>query len=48
MEYSHHSIFIKVLEYNGDINGTSLDSNYIPDKIDEISSTPNAVILVVS
>lgn len=37
-----------VLEYNGDINGTSLDSNYIPDKIDEISSTPNAVIMEYS
>lgn len=34
-----------VLEYGNNINGTSLDSNYIPDKIDDISSTPNAVIM---
>lgn len=34
-----------LLEYGNKINGTSLDSNYIPDKIDDISSTPNAVIM---
>lgn len=34
-----------VLEYGNKINGTSLDNNYIKDKIDDISSTPNAVIM---
>lgn len=33
-----------VLEYREKINGTSLDSTYIPDEIDSISSNPNAVI----
>lgn len=37
-----------VLEFGNDINGTSLDSDYIPDKIDDISSTPNAVIMAYS
>lgn len=34
-----------MLEYGNNINGTSLDSNYISDKIDDISPTPNAVIM---
>lgn len=34
-----------VLEFNEKTNGTAIDSNYKPDKIDNISSTPNAVIM---
>lgn len=34
-----------VLEYGNMKNGTLLDKRYIPDKIDKVSSTPNAVII---
>lgn len=34
-----------VLEFGENKNGKDLDSGYKPDKIDEVSSTPNAVIM---
>lgn len=34
-----------VLEFNEKTNGTAIDNNYQPDKIDRTSSTPNAVIM---
>lgn len=34
-----------VLDFGGNINGTVLDKHYETDEIDEISSTPNAVIM---
>ena len=32
-----------VLEFGNTINGSILDSSYVPDEIDKVSSTPNAV-----
>ena len=34
-----------VLKFGNIIDGSKLDKNYIPDEIDEFSSTPNAVIM---
>lgn len=37
-----------VLEFGDKASAATLDSNYIPDEIDEVSSTPNAVIMAYS
>ena len=34
-----------VLEFGNTIDGTILDSSYVPDEIDKVSLTPNAVIM---
>lgn len=37
-----------VLEFGTDIDGKTLDDGYVPDEIDRISSSPNAVIIAYS
>ena len=34
-----------VLEFGNTINGSILDSSYVPDEIDMVSSTPNAIVM---
>ena len=34
-----------VLEFGDTVNGTVIDSSYVPDDIDSVSSTPNAIVM---